>query len=208
MATLPTTAFQLHGGCFCSAIRYTISVPELASRPIIPQNPTKPFGPQSEVNEHLPIISLDHCNSCRRTSGVIVQSWFICPQSWVGFTLRPRSQGTSGSAETIKPATIDLLKPDASLLERTFVTGFKSSENKCRTFCGKCGTHLTFLNDRPNHALAEKGNWGPYFDVVVGTLDKESLEMDGLRPYCQVWSKDGIEWVKRLVLEGEKSLFE
>jgi hypothetical protein len=28
-----------------------------------------------------------------------------------------------------------------------------------------------------------------------------------LRPCYLVWSKDGIDWVKRLVLEGEKSLF-
>ena len=207
MATLLSTAFKLHGGCFCNAIRYTISVPELASRPIIPQHQIKLFGPQSEVNERLPIISLDHCNSCRRTSGVIVQSWFICPQSWVEFTLLLRLQGTSGSAETIKLTTIDFLKPDVGLLERTFAMGFESSEDKYRTFCGKCETHLTFLNDGPNHALADKGNWGPYFDVALGTLDTDSLEMDGLRPYYLVWWKDGIDWVKRLVLEGEKSLF-
>jgi hypothetical protein len=85
---------------------------------------------------------------------------------------------------------------------------FENSENKYRTFCGKCGNHLTFLNDGPNHALAaDKGNWGPYFDVALGTWDTESLEMDGLRPCYLVWSKDGIDWVKRLVLEGEKSLF-
>jgi hypothetical protein len=33
------------------------------------------------------------------------------------------------------------------------------------------------------------------------------LEMDVLKPYYLVWWKDGIDWVNRLVLEGEKSLF-
>jgi hypothetical protein len=160
------------------------------------------------VNGRLPIISLDHCTSCRRTSGAIVQSWFICPQSWVEFTLQARSQDKSGPTEAIKPATIDYLKPDPSLQERTFVTGFWSSEHKCRTFCGKCGTHLTFLNDGPSHALAEKGKWGPYFDIAMGTLDRESVGMDGLKPGWQVHTGDGIDWVKRLITEGEKSLFD
>lgn len=47
---------------------------------------------------------------------------------------------------------------------------------------------------------------GSFFDVAVGTLDKESLEMEGFAPSMQVWDKDGISWVVKLINEGKKAL--
>ncbi|KAF8852454.1 hypothetical protein BDZ45DRAFT_807477 [Acephala macrosclerotiorum] len=199
MTTLPTFPFELHGGCFCNAIRYTISIPELSARPIIPHRSKTPFGPENEVNERLPLISIDHCNSCRRVSGSVLQSWLICPQAWVEFSLEAQSQ----DAEVMKPTIRDILTPSQDLQECTFITGFSSSEHASRTFCGRCGTHLTFYYSGPNQAVAEEGKWGPYCDIVVGSLDKGSAEMEGLRPSRQVWPRDGIEWVKRLVAEAD-----
>jgi hypothetical protein len=205
--TLPKTPFQLHGGCFCSAIRYTISVPELSERKPLPKtsaNLIRFFVPPNEVNERMPIISLDHCNSCRRVPGIIVESWIICPPSWVEFTLQPRESGDEKEKEVIKVESMAYLQEDKTLAERTWVTHFKSSEHGNRTFCGKCGTHLTLF--KTNSASPLKQLLGPFFDIANGTLDKESLGMEGFGPAMQVWQDDGIPWVVQLVNEGKKSL--
>jgi hypothetical protein len=202
MPSLPRDAFKLRGGCFCNAIKYTISVPELAQRPLIPNPPSKPLGTRNEVHEHLPAIFIDHCNSCRRTVGSILQAWFLCPQAWV----EPELESRAPESHSVKPAVIDFVTPDEALQELTFVKGFKSSEYCTRTFCGKCGTHLTFHYSGPNQEQAEKANWGPYFDITLGSLDEASAEIEGVRPDRQVWAANGIEWVKQLVLDGESSL--
>jgi hypothetical protein len=208
-AQLPKTPFQLHGGCFCSAIRYTISVPELSERKPLPQTPLtleRMLVPVNEVNERMPIIIFDHCYSCRRVPGALVECWFICPPSWVQFTLQPRETSSSSPDEKdpIKPETMELLESDKSLAERTYLTHFNSSEHANRTFCGKCGTHLTFLRTGPMTPLREK--MGLFFDISVGTLDKESLEMEGFAPSMQAWANDGISWVVKLLANGKKGL--
>ena len=215
MPTLPETAFQLAGGCFCSAIRYTICVPELESRPKIPGDPKKEILPPNKVTERLPMITLDHCTSCRRIAGTIIESWFICPQAWVQFTLQPRSTSKSGGVSDaspdrlLAPTMIEYLMPSEELQEETFLTYFSSSEDVNRTFCGRCGTHLTYYCSDPPAAIPpSRLHWGPYFDIAAGTLDRECLEMDGYRPNRYGWAEDGISWVKRLLKDGEKSLTE
>ncbi|KAH7310000.1 Mss4-like protein [Rhexocercosporidium sp. MPI-PUGE-AT-0058] len=206
MSTLPETAFELKGGCFCSAIRYTISVPELEARPKIGSNPKTEIFPPNKVTERLPMISLDHCTSCRRIAGSIVESWFICPQSWVQFTLQPRSDPSFSPDEILKPTMMECLMPDKALQDKTYLTYFSSSETANRTFCGKCGTHLTFYYSGPPGEMSTRGKWGPYFDVASGTFDREYLEMEGFKPSRRVWADDGIEWVNKLLKEGETSL--
>lgn len=203
MATLPETAFEIHGGCFCSAIRYTISVPDLESRPKIPTIPSMEMVPINKVTERLPMITLDHCTSCRRIPGAIIQSWFICPQAWVQFSLQPCHEKSDAP---IMPTTIDYLMSDKALQEKTYLTHFTSSAKSNRTFCGKCGTHLTFYHSGPQNPVAIREKWGPIFDVANGSLDREALEMEGFRPSRQAWQSDGIMWVKELLKDGEKTL--
>jgi hypothetical protein len=207
--TLPKTPFQLHGGCFCSAIRYTISVPTLSERRALPQSPAnldRMLVPVNEVNERMPIIFFDHCASCRRVPGSIVESWIICPPEWVSFTLQPRTSASASpdDKDIIKLEAMEYLQTDESLPERTHLTHFKSSEHSNRTFCGKCGTHISFLKTGPMTPL--RSAMGSFFDVAVGTLDKESLEMEGFAPSMQAWDKDGISWVVKLINEGKKAL--
>jgi hypothetical protein len=209
MTSLPITPFVLQGGCFCKAITYTISVPPFASRPLIPEPPKRPFGPQNEVTERLPIISLDHCNSCRRISGAIVECWFICPQSWTSFSLIPRkssSEPSSHQAGSTPRTTSEIVRPTKDLEEMAYVKAFQSSENAHRTFCGRCGTHLTFFYSGEDDDMAAEENWGPYFDIAVGTFDTESAEMRGLRPGMQSWWGEGIGWVREVLGESERSL--
>jgi hypothetical protein len=206
MSSLPSTPFVLHGGCFCKAITYTISVPALSSRPPIPDLPTRPFGPQTTVAERLPMIDLDHCNSCRRVAGAIVQCWIICPQRWVTFSLLSRTDSTPGEERITSLTTEEVLCPSKELEERTFVKGFDSSEHAHRTFCGRCGTPLSYQYSGSDDEMTKEENWGPYVDIALGTLEKESVEMEGMRPGRQGWFGDGIEWVKKVFDEGGKSL--
>ncbi|KAE9374362.1 hypothetical protein N431DRAFT_437795 [Stipitochalara longipes BDJ] len=201
--TLPKTPFQLHGGCFCTAIRYTISIPKLSERKELPKAglpADRLLMPLNEVNERMPIITLDHCNSCRRVPGTIIHSWFICPLEWVEFTLLLRESGDE--EKHIKAQSMAYLQGDKTLAERTYLTHFKSSEHSNRTFCGKCGTHLTFFTTGPGGPL--KKALGPFFDITVGTLDQECLEMEGFGPVAQYWHDDGIPWAVNLINKGKK----
>ncbi|KFY05444.1 hypothetical protein V491_09123 [Pseudogymnoascus sp. VKM F-3775] len=200
MASLPTTPFTLSGGCFCNAVKYTVSVPEFASRPILPKPPKLPLGPQTEDSKRLPIISIDHCNSCRRVAGTVMQTWFICLQRWTTFSLLPRSATGTDSETRITPTTaVETLRPSKEILETTYLSYFSSSKDVHRTFCGRCGTGLTFHYSGEDDEFAREDQWGPYFDVALGTLDKDSTKVEGVRPTRHGHCDDGIEWVKEMV---------
>jgi hypothetical protein len=203
--TLPKTPFEAHGGCFCTAIRYTVSIPELSERKELPNTGATAVGqlmPRNEVNGRMPIITLDHCNSCRRAPGTIVHSWFICPPEWVKFTVQPRESGDEKESITVE--SMAYLQEDKTLSERTYVTHFKSNEYSNRTFCGKCGTHVTFFKTGPLGRLRQA--MGLFFNISLGTLDQEYLEMEGFKPVAQVWNDHGIPWVVKLVKDGKKGL--
>jgi hypothetical protein len=212
MSSLPKTPFSVHGGCFCKAITYTISIPAFESRPLLDSDrhpPKHAFGAQTNVAARLPVISLDHCNSCRRISGAIIQAWFICPQRWATFSLLARntSSDSNTSEERITPkTTAEVLRPSKELEEATYIKVFDSSEQAHRTFCGRCGTPLSFLYSGLGDEMSKEENWGPYFDIALGTLEKESAEIEGMRPGRQGWLDDGIGWVKQVFDEGGKSL--
>lgn len=67
---------------------------------------------------------------------------------------------------------------------------------------------MTFFYSGEPGDLSTRSHWGPYFDIANGSIDREGLEMDGFKPSRTGWEEDGIEWVKRLVKEGKKSLSE
>jgi hypothetical protein len=90
---------------------------------------------------------------------------------------------------------------DKELQEKTHLRHFSSSKGVQRTFCGNCGTHLTYYFSEYEE---DAPNWGNHFDIAVGTLEKESVEMEGFRISKQGWVDDGIPWVKKLVGEGVK----
>ncbi|KAF8853055.1 hypothetical protein BDZ45DRAFT_677962 [Acephala macrosclerotiorum] len=194
MSPLPAEPFTLHGGCDCTAIRYTISVPALAARPV-------QSGKDSKGEDvRPPKIFFDHCNKCRRVSGAIVQAWLSCPQEWLEWSVG--STGPLPSEEKVRTwattSTKDVVKsvPGASP-----VANYGSSPGVTRTFCGRCGTNLAYV-----YAGREETNATPMIDIVLGSLDTESLEMEGMRPDRHFYWESGVTWVKELVAEGDKSL--
>lgn len=102
--------------------------------------------------------------------------------------------------EKITLPTLEVLVPSEDLEDKTYLKGFSSSEGVNRTFCGRCGTHFTFHWKKGDDNETQK-KWGPYFNVAMGTFDKESLEIEGMRPTCQSWWEDGIKWVQEMIGE-------
>lgn len=99
MAFLPQELMTLTGGCFCKAIRYTVKMPALEDRPLVPEALPTPIGPSDDggntVPTRFPLVDLDHCDSCRRVSAAIIQCWLICPADWVEWSLTPRTGSRS-----------------------------------------------------------------------------------------------------------------
>jgi hypothetical protein len=144
-----------------------------------------------------PQIFFDHCNKCRKVSGALVQAWFTCPQDWVEWSIATENIPSSNGEARRTPTTKDLVqsKPSAP------VVNYASSPEVTRSFCGRCGTNLLYVFEG-----REKTNHVPMVDLVLGSLDAESLEMEGVRPDRHFYWESGISWVKNLVAKGDSSL--
>jgi hypothetical protein len=215
MAFLPPTALALTGGCLCRAIRYTINIPEISLRPFHPSaapTPSQtPSGNFESLGTRLPLIELDHCTSCRLAAGSIVQSWIVAPKSWVEWKLIAKLGPSHQDTNKIVPkpseeeykiySAVEIIEPSEDLLKSTYLSQFTSSENVHRAFCSRCSTSLTycFTGPKPGWTLPERN-----FDVALGTLDKECLEIEGVKPERHSWWSDGISWFKKMVREGDR----
>lgn len=72
-----------------------------------------------------------------------------------------------------------------------------------RIFCGRCGTNFTYHYSGNDVYGGPQDKSVPEFDIALGTLDKESAEMEGMRPTRHGWIGDGIPWVKKMVGIGD-----
>jgi hypothetical protein len=74
-----------------------------------------------------------------------------------------------------------ILQRDGLVFDRGEPVAFASSPGKRRTFCGGCGTSLTYeRDDRPDS-----------IDIHTATLD----EPDGFPPDREIWLEDRIGWM-------------
>jgi hypothetical protein len=200
---LPPTELVVNGGCTCGAIKYKISIPDIEHRQLHPSS-------SSSSPVHLPFIAIDHCNDCRSALGTLLPAWICTPVTTVTASVVLRSQATlSADASKRKeypdeqrssrlPAT-DVFTP-GPISDDSFLTFFESSENRRRSFCGRCGTNLSYA------AFPMPEGWPDMLDIVLGTVDREDLEKDALKPERQLWWDYGIDWVKKLTIEGLEAL--
>lgn len=65
-----------------------------------------------------------------------------------------------------------------------------------RSFCGKCGTNLLYVSESRDEIKMA--------DIVLGSLEKESLETEGVRPDRHFYWESGVSWVKQWAREGDK----
>jgi hypothetical protein len=59
---------------------------------------------------------------------------------------------------------------------------FRSSDDATRSFCGECGTQLTFVSDK----------FPDYIDVTTATLDEPAR----VPPKDHTWARSRIPWVE------------
>lgn len=77
----------------------------------------------------------------------------------------------------------------------TSLVFFASSEGRRRSFCGRCGTPLTYSIFPPLDWLQPEP-----LDIVHGTIDRQYLEE--MSPDAQFWWSLGIDWVKHASTHG------
>ena len=196
---LPETPFVIEGGCNCHAIRYRIQVPEVSARPL---NPTSP----ASESIRLPMIAIDHCNDCRAATGSILPTWMCVPAEMMAVSLRPAPPVDPSNPRIFLidndgpwiPA-LEALKDGSSVARGSTVRWFHSSPKRTRTFCGHCGTNLTYA------IWPMVQGYPDIFDTLVGTMDRSCLEKDWMEPERQCWWDKGIEWVQALSFNGSKA---
>ena len=201
---IPTT---LTGGCNCTAIRYTITLPPLANRPNL-------------------ITAICHCNDCRHATAQLNLMGFCCPTTYITFHLLLKDSVTVPSwpepgngkhhdggggiweGEGTKRVDVPAKRavepgPETS---NTFFQQYRSSHKASRDFCTNCGTPVSYFfhNPLPEGAVET-------MDVYIGSLDTKFLDGKAengaeVRPASHVHWDLGIEWIKRLYREGDRTL--
>ncbi|KAL8777190.1 MAG: hypothetical protein Q9213_007970 [Squamulea squamosa] len=182
---LPDHKLTLHGGCNCRAIRYRIEIPELSKRP------THPFPAETPI--HFPLVAADHCNDCRKATGAIIPTWICVPASMLSVRFQSPSNAAQISREgdTFHPS-MTALRNNSSESKGSTLRCYASSPRRTRTFCGNCGTNLTYS------IFPMLEGYPDIFDVLLGTVDREGLQSEHLRPERHLWWDYGIEWVQEL----------
>ena len=198
MSYLPKEALTLTGGCYCKAIRYSIKIPAWEHRPPIPGAVDTPISATEFVQTRMPLVDIDHCDTCRQVSGAMVQCWFICPVGWIEWDLLPKDP--ESGRDTSRPfhaTTVEAIGPvpENKSVPSTYLACFNATDRATRTFCSRCGTNLAYLNHR------HLGTPAAFVDVTVGSLDPEWLKL--AKPERHGWWNFGVEWVQTLLSKGD-----
>lgn len=117
----------------------------------------------------------DHCTDCRRATSSLACAWLIIPTEWLVWST---SSPSSSSSSALK----------------TYVKGDTE-----RTFCGECGTSLTFFNRAKN----------VHVDVTIASLSEDvlaRLSELGLEPAAHFRWSSGVPAVKEGVVAANKVL--
>lgn len=91
---------------------------------------------------------------------------------------------------------MEVLKADGSGAEGSTLCFYGSSPKRSRTFCGHCGTNLTYT------VFPMVEGWPDLFDTLLGTVDREDVEKEWMAPERQCWWSKGVPWVQKLVDGG------
>jgi hypothetical protein len=95
-----------------------------------------------------------------------------------------RSSHASQDTHMLSPST-----------ETGWLSSYRSSPSVTRTFCARCGTNL-FSMMQPMPA-----GWPSMLNVLLGSVDREDLESQWMKPDRHVFWDDSIGWVKGMCSE-------
>lgn len=203
---LPIHAFEIRGGCNCKAVRYRISVPALEDRAHSPyKTPGKEMG-----NLRLPMSIVCHCNNCRAATAQIGTHAVLSDMARTEFAVAARA----ASGEDIAKGEVhrewtpagQLIDAKSPLLEAVWLSLYRSSPNRSRWFCGRCGTPVAYSADLESYPKGWETT--PMVDVWTGTVDRDILERDWLKPERALWTAVGIPWVREQIATGASGICE
>ncbi|KAF1969706.1 hypothetical protein BU23DRAFT_582460 [Bimuria novae-zelandiae CBS 107.79] len=163
-------ALNVEGGCNCGAVHYKVAIPALAQR--LP----RPLAP-ADAPVPLPFIALDHCNDCRRTTGSLLPALLCAPIDMCFVSLVAASSAT--------------LAPKAS--------AYKSSHERWRWFCSRCGINIASTAVMP-------AGFPSMLDITLGSVRREYVDGEALVPERHLWWDYGVDWIQRLATEGYVTL--
>ena len=220
---LPPDPVEIRGGCNCGAIRYKIKVPAFDERPI---HFTFPSAAKADpATPRLPLIATDLCNDCRSATSSILPTWILCPGDFFTISCLPKSTGDDGappsqlhkrplvnravvaSDDSARPAFVpayEMLRggrPSQDTWLQLYVstdeeTNHKTGRDSFRSFCGRCGTNIAYTVAPMPPGMPDM------IDVILGTVDRELLEQDWMRPERHLWWRYGVPWVQDLLMSG------
>lgn len=205
---LPDHSLTINGGCNCGAVRYRVNIPIHSQRPPNPYCGTPGSLPE---NEKLPFICTDSCNDCRKGTGSVVPFWLITPTSMIEGSLLPRDE--SGTSSAVIPTGKSVpddertwfpaqkgFKFDSPNLLSTYLRFYFSSKDRYRGFCSRCGVGVMY------QAAGLPDHFPDSIDFRLGTVDKEILEKEWMKPDRHLWWERGIPWVGEVVMKGMAEL--
>lgn len=210
---LPKHAMTLYGGCNCRAIRYRVTVPDYSSRPFAPYHMPDTNPAQSEGSiPRIPVVLMDHCNDCRRATSAILPMCLVTEVFTVDISCLPRDEVLDRSKSSDEARDWRALSSIIDLFEdscnpnpapETTLGHYISSEHRHRWFCNHCGTPLgysvTYAAYPPSWTSAPR-----MFDIWLGTLDREILENEWMRPDHALWCHFAVDWVSDLAKRGAR----
>jgi hypothetical protein len=129
------------------------------------------------------------------TSSVVLRSQASLPSD---ASQRTSSSGTEEPRTAYLPAS-EIFTP-GKISADSFLTFYESSANRRRSFCGRCGTNVSYA------ALPMPAGWPDMLDITLGTVDREGLESEDLQPDRQLWCDYGIEWIKDMAFKGKSEI--
>ena len=138
------------------------------------------------------MVATDHCNDCRRATGSILPTWMCVPVALMSISLRS-AHDIATETENNGPwiPSMEALRPGPAN-SSSHLEFYVSSPSRTRTFCGNCGTNLTYSINPMIEGFPD------IFDVVLGTFDKEYLKQDWMAPDRHCWWSCGTKWIKKL----------
>lgn len=205
--TWPSGAFKLHGGCYCQSVRYRVSVPAFEQRP-----KTVYCTPGADIGDdaRIPAVYLDHCNDCRRATSAVLPIGLVVEAKTMEMScLLPEELPSVGKAKSEDerrewyPVGTIAQNELGSSWEGRVLGRYASSNGRFRWFCQNCGTPLGYSVS--DGVIPEEWGWPKMFDIWLGTVDREDLEKDFMRPERQLWCQRGVPWIRELSTSGARS---
>lgn len=129
----------------------------------------------------------------------------ICITNTVRVSALPKTAEAENTCE-VADSERDWLPADEvfhfqnAVLKDVYLAVYKSSPQRSRLVCGRCGTMVAYSID-PG-VIPPEWQWPPMIDIWLGTVDREDLEKEYMKPERMLWCEKGIPRVREMARYG------